>query len=119
MITRLIPMGMMAFGAIKGADKLKKFLGSTQEVSVQYEIGAIVNVLELDYLSLQSFPEPGEFSTFLKSSMKSKVKTRDTSKDQWGNSYTLELKDGTAIVRSAGPDKVSGSSDDIVGIAKP
>lgn len=119
MIDRLIPMGLLAFGAIKGVDKLKNFLGTTQEVSVQYEIGEIVKILELDYLALQSFPDPQEFSTFLKSSMRSKVKTRDTSKDQWGNAYTLELKDGTAVVRSAGPDKLAGSPDDIYGIAKP
>lgn len=119
MIDRLIPIGLLAFGAIKGTDKLKQFLGTTQEVSVQYEIGEIVKILELDYLTLQSFPEPQEFSTFLRSSMKSKVKARDTSKDQWGNPYTLELKNGTAIVRSAGPDKQAGSADDIYGIAKP
>ena len=119
MIDRLIPMGLLAFGAVKGADKVKAFLGSTQEVTVQYEIGEIVKIIELDYLTEQRFPEPNTFPEFLRSNMRSRAKARDTAKDQWGSDYTLELKNGTAIVRSAGPDKQYNSNDDIYGVAKP
>ena len=111
-------MGLLALGAVKGTDKIKQLLGATQEVTVQYEIGQIINILELDSLTGESFPDPQTFSEFLRNNMRSKAQTRDTSKDQWGNPYRLELNGATATVRSAGPDKQFGSADDIWGVAK-
>ncbi len=120
-IAKLIPLLTVAGGAAASSPKLKaqiaKIVQTTQVVVTQQEISDIAKMVYLDTID-GSHPKPEEFADYLKRNMRTKDGIqRDTSKDQWGQSYrlTYNRQRRELVVLSAGPDMQYETADDIRG----
>jgi hypothetical protein len=120
-IAKLIPLLTVAGGAAASSPKLKaqiaKIVETTQVVVTQQEISDIAKMIYLDTID-GTQPKPEEFAAYLKRNMRTKDGiNRDTSKDQWGQSYrlTYNKQRRELVVLSAGPDTRYETEDDIRG----
>ena len=120
-IAKLIPLLTVAGGAAASSPKLKaqiaKIVQATQVVVTQQEISDIAKMVYLDTID-GTQPKPEEFADYLKRNMRTKDGiSRDTSKDQWGQSYrlTYNKQRRELVVLSAGPDAQYETADDIRG----
>jgi hypothetical protein len=115
-MTKLIPMVIMGVGLQQGLKNAEPLLDYTRIFAVQTEINSISQIIHLESLDGQRL-DPSQFEGFLKKhmSVQGKDATRDVSKDIWGSSYKLEVRDNFATVISAGPDKKFGTNDDVRG----
>jgi hypothetical protein len=121
-IAKIIPMITIVGGAAASSPNLKaqitKVLEATKVMATQHEISDIAKMVYLDTLD-GTQPRPDGFADYLRRNMltKNNVK-RDTSLDQWGQSYTLlyDKQKRQLVVTSAGPDGIYNNQDDILGI---
>jgi hypothetical protein len=121
-IAKLIPLVTVAGGAAASSPNLKaqiaKVMQATQVVATQQEISDIAKMVYLDTID-GTQPTPADFETYLKRNMRNaNGNKRDTSKDQWGQSYRLvyDQQRHELMVFSAGPDMQYDTADDIRGV---
>ncbi len=74
------------------------------------ELIAIRHLLEVHYVSRQAYPP--DFASYLRENLRADL-ARDTSKDPWGRPYRFEARGESFVLRSDGPDKTSGTTDDL------
>jgi hypothetical protein len=116
-VAKLLPVAIMLGGVYKGAEKAKPLLEYTRTIGVQREVNAIAQMIQLDSLD-NPLPTVEGFAEYVKRNFHVEGGlSRDVSKDMWGTSYALLVgANGEFTVRSAGPDKKFGDSDDVVAL---
>ena len=116
MLSKIIPLVIAVAGVSKNMDKIKKMVQATNIPAVQSEMSNICKVIHLDSID-GSVPstDPALFAEYVKKNLTSQQRglIRDFSKDMWGTSYRLEIKNNVATVISAGPDKQYDTKDDL------
>ena len=115
-LLRLLPMILMIFGVMRVLKKSDRFVSATKQVVVQSEISDILRFIHLDAIDgPQGVPTSQGFADYLRRNMKTDGHgaSRDVSLDLWQSPYQIEMMGNRVIVKSAGPDRVFGSADDI------
>jgi len=82
--------------------------GTLASIQMQQFMGAI------DAQFRETGAYPADLPSFLRTNFASEDKKRDPAKDMWGTEYRLETTANGFIIRSAGPDKKFGTSDDAI-----
>ena len=85
-------------------------------IRTQIEVGGIRDAVYSEYRYAHKYPN--NFSAFIEKIMESNDDNRDISCDYWGSPWELEKSKGEFLIRSCGPDRSCGTSDDIVAIKK-
>jgi hypothetical protein len=75
-----------------------------------FELQQIAAVIEQEELLTGSYPE--NFAEFMRENFRRK-RGRDVTTDPWGNRYRFADEEKDFVVRSAGPDGVPRTTDDI------
>jgi hypothetical protein len=115
-LLKILPMGLLLFGAVKGLQKAQPLLAATETLAVEAEISVLLQALRLDVIDGQ-LPDPSQFSDYARLTLQSRnaSSSRDLAQDRWGTPYRLQFEGPLVIVGSAGPDRAFGGKDDIRG----
>ncbi|MBM4379946.1 MAG: hypothetical protein FJ086_11735 [Deltaproteobacteria bacterium] len=113
---RVAPVAAVVYGTHNGAIQWHGAYGRAKGTLVApivaVELGHICNQLLYEHLQGGGLPGPWQLRDFIRESMTSKVR-EDSSLDLFGQPYQLELLPGGFQLRSAGPDEVLSTEDDI------
>lgn len=114
---RVIPLLIVAAGVVKGSSLFNELIFGSLKVNTRREVDALVKHIKMDTLSGERAPAPEAFGAYIERNFAQgkKAKAR-VSDDFWGVAYRLEVGEGEVRVRSAGPDKRFGTTDDITGV---
>ncbi len=119
-LLKLLPIAAVGLVATVNSDALKKNLDIISKVQVAaasgVELPGIAEAVAQDFIETKDLPLEN-FGAFLKENLREKggKDTRDKSKDQWGTEFRLGVdaaRNGFSV-RSAGPDKLWQSEDDL------
>lgn len=101
----------MRTGTIEWRTYFRQTKGVVQVVATEMEMAAIAAMLKMEAHGDGHVPTEGNFSQWLKRSMKSRGKEGHL--DHFGRPYQLERRQGALILSSAGIDKRYGTRDDL------
>lgn len=120
LVSKLVPLvvmgGIAAHSGPAIKDRISQATGVADKVVTRQRMGAIIEAATLHAASGETIDvsSPAKFRTFVKKAVRIKGNSKaDASLDQWGGVLRCEMKGGTMILISSGPDKKFGSKDDI------
>ncbi len=116
MLAHLIPLVLAVGGVGANKDKIAKMIEAFSSPAVQMEMSNICKVIHLDSIAgIVPSTDPALFEEYIRKNLTAQQDAipRDYSKDMWGTSYRLDIKNNVATVISAGPDKLSNTGDDL------
>jgi len=118
-IMRRLLVGGIAIGVIvANSDEVTRFfdetVAMTQLIATAGDMRSIGNMLDYEYMKKGRFPTSEAFESWMaRTFAENNLKPLD--EDHWGTPYLYETTGRHAYrLRSAGPDKIMGSFDDLI-----
>ena len=95
-----------------GQTMFKQIMSVVQFAVTGIELNSIDYMIILNEITSERYPEEDEFKDFMKENFLSRG-GRDQTKDQWDTPYSYKRIPEGYRVTSAGPDKTTGTEDDL------
>jgi hypothetical protein len=98
------------------AEAMNKSLDQVRVIATQFEMRTLQTAVLNEYIADNIHEVSEDFPTFVRRIAHSDNK--DVAADHWGSLYEIEETEGGYLIVSTGPDKESGTDDDIVALVK-
>ena len=108
----LMLIGSLYASMTFGRTMLKQIMSVVQFAVTGIELNSIDYMIVLNEITSERYPEEGEFKDFMKENFLSRG-GRDQTKDQWDTPYSYKRIPKGYRITSAGPDKKTGTEDDL------
>jgi hypothetical protein len=110
---------MLIGGAAAGHGRVEEatfdLLAEVQSTVVLFEMNGIARSLYIDAVTDADLPDRRDLRDYLRlNQVRRGADARDPGRDPWGNPYEIYRGDQWFELVSAGPDKVPGTSDDLI-----